>query len=327
MSTIVRLEIENVMRVKAANIKPSPTGLVIIGGLNGAGKSTVLNSIVMALGGSSEVPPMPVRQGASRSKIVVETDDLVVTKKISAAGSTTLEVRGRDGKVFPSPQSVLDKLYSTTMVFDPLEFLRMEPSCQVETLRKLLGIDTTNLDYERTEKYAARTEESRSLKALQARLDSYPHHENAPSKEVSASEVVAEMQQANKVLAANARKRSEYEQLVERGKTQASLVERLKVEYEAALKVLEEQRAQVLQMRDAIAALKDPDMSAIQKRFESIDSANRKFRDNKAYAEALGEVNKKRQSVDAMTKRLREIDDEKNNMVRNAKYPIEGLGL
>jgi hypothetical protein len=135
------------------------------------------------------------------------------------------------------------------------------------------------------------------------------------------------MQQANKVLAANARKRSEYEQLVERGKTQASLVERLKVEYEAALKVLEEQRAQVLQMRDAIAALKDPDMSAIQKRFESIDSANRKFRDNKAYAEASGEVNEKRQSVDALTKRLREIDDEKNNMVRNAKYPIEGLGL
>ena len=48
---ITSLEVENVKRVKAVQLAPSENGLTIIGGNNGQGKTSVLDSIAWALGG------------------------------------------------------------------------------------------------------------------------------------------------------------------------------------------------------------------------------------------------------------------------------------
>ena len=48
---IVSLELENVKRVRAVHLEPSPLGLTVIGGGNRAGKTSVLDGIAYALGG------------------------------------------------------------------------------------------------------------------------------------------------------------------------------------------------------------------------------------------------------------------------------------
>ena len=53
---INKLEIENVKRVKAVKLKPSDTGLTIIGGNNQQGKTSVLDAITWALGGNKYRP-------------------------------------------------------------------------------------------------------------------------------------------------------------------------------------------------------------------------------------------------------------------------------
>ena len=45
------LELENVKRIKAVKIEPTENGLTVIGGRNGQGKTSVLDSIAWALGG------------------------------------------------------------------------------------------------------------------------------------------------------------------------------------------------------------------------------------------------------------------------------------
>ena len=47
---INKLEIENVKRVKAVKIEPTANGLTLIGGKNGEGKTSVLDSIAWDTG-------------------------------------------------------------------------------------------------------------------------------------------------------------------------------------------------------------------------------------------------------------------------------------
>ena len=58
------LELENVKRIKAVKIEPTETGLTVIGGRNGQGKTSVLDSIAWALGGDRFRPSEPQREGS-----------------------------------------------------------------------------------------------------------------------------------------------------------------------------------------------------------------------------------------------------------------------
>ena len=61
---INKLEIENVKRVKAVKIEPTPAGLTVVGGKNNQGKTSVLDSIAWALGGEKHRPSQPQREGS-----------------------------------------------------------------------------------------------------------------------------------------------------------------------------------------------------------------------------------------------------------------------
>lgn len=62
--TINALELENVKRIKAVQMQPSATGLTVIGGRNGQGKTSVLDAICWALGGKSYQPSSAHRDGS-----------------------------------------------------------------------------------------------------------------------------------------------------------------------------------------------------------------------------------------------------------------------
>ena len=58
------LQIENVKRVKAVTLEPTPNGLTVIGGDNNQGKTSVLDTIAWALGGDRYKPSNPERDGS-----------------------------------------------------------------------------------------------------------------------------------------------------------------------------------------------------------------------------------------------------------------------
>ena len=62
---ITSLEAENVKRIKAVQIEPAATGLTVIGGNNGQGKTSVLDAIAWALGGEKYRPAAAQREGAN----------------------------------------------------------------------------------------------------------------------------------------------------------------------------------------------------------------------------------------------------------------------
>ena len=106
---IVQLQAENVKRLKAVEIKPDGS-LVVVRGENGEGKTSLLDSIAMAFGGKNAQPAMPIRRGEDHARVCVELEDMIVERRWTADDKTYLEVRSKEGAKFPSPQAMLDKL-------------------------------------------------------------------------------------------------------------------------------------------------------------------------------------------------------------------------
>ena len=230
---IIKLVAENVKRLHAVSITPDGN-LITIGGKNGAGKSSVLDSIAYAMGGAQLVPSEPIRSGESEAKIVVDLGDLVVTRKFTrdraacdciASGNdakpkqhgadphakncsvyigpmgetrSTLAVTNKDGARYPSPQAVLDKLLGK-LTFDPLAFARAEPKEQDAILRRLVGLDVAPIEARRkaAADQRAMLKKTHAIKAAQ--LAAMPFVNDTPAAEIPMEEISNEMLAAERL--------------------------------------------------------------------------------------------------------------------------------
>ena len=66
---ITELRAENIKRLVAVRVKPDGS-LVVVGGNNGQGKTSLLDSIAMALGGKDLMPAEPLRRCAAAPRRV-----------------------------------------------------------------------------------------------------------------------------------------------------------------------------------------------------------------------------------------------------------------
>ena len=163
---IVSLEVENLMRIKAARVEPDGS-LVIVGGDNDQGKTSLLNAIEYALAGKRGVAGKPVREGTDKARIVVDLENLKVTRTFTEGGGGTLVVRGADGEKLQSPQKLLDRL-TTKLTFDPLAFLSLKPGEQATTLLELIGVDLSKIENEQVELTSKRRDAGVVLKQADA---------------------------------------------------------------------------------------------------------------------------------------------------------------
>ncbi len=208
---IVKLDIENVMRIRAAHIEPGGN-VVILGGRNAQGKTSVLDSISMAIGGMKLCPDMPIREGESEASIQLQLGEMHVTRKFKkdANGrvSSSLSVKNAAGQPLSPPQETLNALIGR-LAFDPLEFARMSPADARETLRALVGLDVEQLEDEQGRVYRTREEAGRAKRAAQAVVDDMPVPGEC-SERVQTEPITAKMAAANQGVAEFEERRGVY---------------------------------------------------------------------------------------------------------------------
>ena len=350
---IVSLAAENFKRLRAIMIKPDGS-TVIVGGKNGAGKSSALDAIRAALGGKKHCPDEPVRRGAKKAQIVLETDELTVTRTFSKKG-TQLEVTakdGEDGGPFPSPQAMLDKLVGT-LSFDPLEFSRMDGAKQSEVVRRLAGLDFADLDARRAKLYPERTMIGRDVKTAKTLLDNIPIVE-APEAEVSISDAMAELTRRRAVNNENITARNELEDM-RRG--DALLTEEIASLRDGLSRMVADGEREIQKLKDGLAKLitdeeggiadtekrqirqrnsgkdlaakveklKDEDTDEIEFKIAGAEEVNAKVRLVAKRKEAAQDHEKHTAEFAALTRQIEDIDEQKAEAIQSAKYPIDGL--
>lgn len=342
---IISLEANNIKVLKAVRITPEKNVITLTGD-NGAGKSSVLDSIVYALAGSTEICEQPIRHGASSAKIVCTLNGLVVTRKFGPTG-TLLTVTNAEGEPQKSPQGILDSLIGN-LSFDPLSFARMKPVEQLATLRKLVGIDFTALDQKRAKLYQDRTIVNREHDSTKAIFMSAQHFPDAPAEEVSIAELTKQIEDIATRNQARAKEREELAEAKRKtatwhdvAKTKEDRVNYLKAEAERIAQQLKIAEAELLEasnkLRDAfkfetevgqrLAAVVDEDSTPLKEQISKAEETNRKVRANKTRAAHESRVKEKKQESDRLTKEIEEIDREKESQMSKAKFPLPSLGF
>jgi hypothetical protein len=186
---IISLTSENIKRLKAVDITPNGASLEVAG-RNAQGKSSVLDSIVYALAGKGALCERPIRDGESRAEICVDLGDYTVTRTITAGGGGCLKVVPKDGKQgLLQPQSILDKIIGT-LTFDPLDFSRQKDTEQADCLRKLVGLDFTDLEQLHAKLYDERLHLGREVIVLQGKIANCVSFAGMPEIEVSIADAL-----------------------------------------------------------------------------------------------------------------------------------------
>jgi hypothetical protein len=315
--TIVSLQAENIKRLLA--VKISPDGHVILGGDNGAGKSSVLDSIQYAIGGKGAIPAAPLRDGEEEGKIVLALsgdDSLTITRTFSEDGKTTLTVEDSNGKL-KRPQEVLDALYGK-LTFDPVAFQRMAPSDQAEALRVAAGIDLTEIEDKIGDLFAERRDANRDVKQLKAQFEGLPVPENMPVEKVDISGLVAAKGQYYGEL--GKRERLSREQ-VEADFKVAGIVEAMATAREA-LKVA----AEMLLEARSEPEIKT-DIGRVENSIERATVANAAYEAGHAKRSAKAAYEAAQQVAADADAEVTNARERKARIMSSIKLPIDGLSL
>lgn len=330
---IVALHSENVMRLKAVDLTP-PEHLVIVAGDNEQGKSSLLRSIEIALQGAEAFPKMPVRKGQAKATVELDLGTLTVRRTITQEGGTTLTVKGKDGAVLNSPQKILTELIGKRS-FDPMEFMKLRPEHRADLLRRIAGLDFTQIDADRAKAYTERTLVNRELEAARVKLASLkPKHPDAPAEEVSGATILAEQKAASEKNQENARKRSllsetksEAEQLTADITAYESQISDLQKLVERDRKVLEETRKRQEAMEIEVRDLQDANMEEFATKLTDVEQSNAKLRHNRARETVETDYKAAEEKSTKLTRQIDRLDTQKADMIQNAKYPVPGLGF
>ena len=334
---IVKLEIENVKRIKAVQIEPDGA-LVVIGGKNGAGKSTVLDCIEYIVGGNAKLPSEPIRKGEDHGWIKADLGDFRLEKTITKKGAY-LKLTKPGGTPIKSPQKLLNEFVGP-LSFDPAAFANMDGAKQRETLKALVGVDFTDLDAERAIAYASRTEANRDVEKLQAQIEAMPE-EDAPDEPVSVKELVEKLRAARNH---NGQKHILVEKVTEAGSYRASIertIGDMKDEIEDLEEELREKRGELIRTekklptaeggvaktqkaRDAFVPI---DEEPIEQAIQDAEAVNARVARKQQRTELVGEHKSLAALSRTLSKQIAAIDAKKKATLTEAKFPIEGLSF
>lgn len=342
---IIQFTAENIKKLRAVSIRPDGS-LVQITGANGQGKSSVLDAIYMALAGGKAIPGKPVREGEDKALIRLDLGEIVVTRRFTAAGGTSLTVEAQNGARFPTPQRMLDELLGA-LTFDPLAFSRMEPRRQLETLRGLvqLEVDVDALDRANAQDYAERTDANRAAREARARADGIEVPDDLPDEPVDVNGMLEELagaaDQAAEIEARRARRRDaereadtftrDAEDMVIRADQLRAQAAELLDRAEALEANAELHRGKAESLRRKLAAAEPlpepPDTEALRQRIAEGQRINRaieaRIRREDELETAAAWERRAQELTDAMAERTRQREE----AIRNAAMPVPGLGF
>lgn len=336
---IKAIAIENFKRLKDVKIIPE-NSLVIIGGKNMQGKSSVLDGISGALEGKRSLPPDPIHHGAAGAEIILELvgkQDLVITRTFTDSDSY-LKVTTKEGAPLRSPQKILDALFNTFI--DPLAFEQSTADQQLAIMRGLTGLNFAEIDSDREAAYANRTEVNRKINTAEARLQRMTYREDidAPVDVQGLLDYRKEMEAEHTKIASKRheldKRKSTLNDAIAGVKDKQEYIEDLENQLRIAKENLESRKGLMEEaeinynlLYGELDETVEPDFTDIDTKIAGATEHARLCDENQRYADEQSELEQSRDDADAYTESIMTLDQQKKDMVASVKMPLKGLAF
>ena len=329
---IIALEAENVKRIKAVALTPSPTGLTIVGGNNNQGKTSVLDALAWALGGDRFRPDAAQRDGAvAPAHLKVRLSNGVVVER--KGKNSTLTVTDPTGR--RSGQQLLNA-FIEPLALDLPRFMEASDKEKADILLRIIGIGTElhTRDLEIKSLYDKRTftgQLAAQKKHFAEELISYP---DAPEEPVSASDLIRQQQEILARNGENQRKRNQLDKLIdEKNQLNFTLrdldekIEDLKEEYEQTQAKFTDLEKQIFQARKSAAQLQDESTAELEASIRGIEETNRKVRANLEKSRAEDEAARYASDYDKLTEAITRKRADRMALLNGADLPLPELSV
>lgn len=329
---ITALEAENVKRIKAVALTPSPTGLTLVGGNNNQGKTSVLDALAWALGGDRFRPDAAQRDGAiapAHLKVTL-SNGVVVERKGKNASLTVTDPTGRR-----SGQQLLNA-FVEPLALDLPRFMDASDKEKADILLRIIGIgaELHTRDLEIKGLYDKRTftgQLAAQKKHFAEEMISYPE---APDEPVSASELIRQQQDILARNGENQRLRAQYEELeqqvqqcvdeLKRTRERIATLQQLADELDAKHTKLFNQRETA---RKTVSQLQDESTAELEASIRDIEETNRKVRANLEKSRAEDEAAQYASEYDRLTESIQQKRADRMALLNGADLPLPGLSV
>ena len=332
---IVGLKAENVKRIRAVELRPDPEdGLVVVGGRNEQGKSSLLDSILYALRGKRAMPAEPLRRGAKRGSVELalegpETEEVgrfLITRTFTKGG-TQLRVQGLNGQDFGSPQALLDGFLGD-LTFDPLAFSRMKPAEQREALLNVAAVpaDLDELDEREAEAVEQCQEARAAVKVAQVRVKDLPPAEVVEDGP-DAEEVMAELRAAQESRLEAERRAQMAERFLDRYEEAENAAIELRQRLEVAEANKDALADQMKAAREAADEIQPPPTEGLEEKLRQARAREQAAERNRNRGTVLDEAADAKGLLARLESRLDCVRQERREALLAATFPVEGLGV
>lgn len=319
------LEFENTKRIKAVKMSPSANGLTVIGGRNGQGKTSILDSIAWALGGDKYRPTAAERDGSVTPPMLRITlnNGLIVERKGKNSSLKVIDPNGNKGG-----QQLLNEFVSE-LAIDLPKFLNANNKEKAQTLLQIIGVGDELFRLEKTENelYNRRHAFGQIADQKKKFADELPYFADAPKELISASELIRQQQEILARNGENQRLRQERDRLEDEEKAVSSAIEDMKEK----LYDLGERQAIILEKLEmankTTAELVDESTEELERNIENIELINTRVRANMAKEMAEEEAKKYKADYDDMTDEIESVRREKIDLLNRADLPLPGLSV
>ncbi|MEG3069464.1 MAG: AAA family ATPase [Candidatus Syntrophopropionicum ammoniitolerans] len=312
------LEAENVKRIKAVKVEPTPAGLTIIGGRNNQGKTSVLDAIAWGLGGNTFRPSSPKRDGSTIPPAINMklSNGLIVERKGKNSDLKVIDPTGNKGG-----QTLLNEFVEQLALNLP-KFMTASNKEKAETLLQIIGVGDQlyELEKQETELYNQRRTIGQIADQKAKFAKEQPFYPDAPKELVSASSLIQQQQEILARNGENQRKRENLRALEVQAKQVQEQIDALLEKQKIILADLEIARKSALD-------LYDESTEELEQNIADIEEINVKVRANMDKDKAEDDAREYWNQYEELSKQINDVRKQKIDLLKGADLPLPELSV
>lgn len=331
------MKIEGYKNISFVDLVPD-RHMNLVSGKNGAGKSSLIEAMVDAIKGKTEMGKRPQRKIQSgKDKAVIEVtlgegDDALKIKRTITKKDVYLKAERADGK--PVSQTDLDKLLNSSTI-NITKLLHMDAKGQIDFVKKVAGIDTSEVEDKYKELYSERKILNRSAKEAQGAVSSFGKvHEVAHVNISNLLEEIEIVEVKNREIRREEVAIEDVKTSIETNSDAIEKAEATIAHYEEAIVGLKseievrknENKIAVAEVKKRTAELqKEVDLTPYRNQVKTAEETNKEADNFSNYLVAVDRHKEAKEKANAIDREMSDLLIERERIINESKLPFKDV--